>query len=134
MGYKDIPVRIHSFDNELEEKKFVVIANLERRQLNNFQKVELYSKLYQYNTELEARTRQISNLNNRTNDGESVSRDIDSFALSASNNIYNIAGHFKELDPIVIGGSLVFHLIYGVLTGFISGGTADIGVFTKVKK
>jgi len=45
---------------------------------------------------------------------------LDSFAFSASNQyIYNIAGHFKGLYLIIIGGSLVFHLIYGALTGFI---------------
>jgi hypothetical protein len=45
---------------------------------------------------------------------------LDSFAFSAPKQyIYNIAGHFKGLYLIIIGGSLVFHLIYGALTGFI---------------
>jgi Na+(H+)/acetate symporter ActP len=39
---------------------------------------------------------------------------LDTFASSAPNQfIYNIAGHFNGLYPIIIGGSLVFHLIYG---------------------
>ena len=58
---------------------------------------------------------------------------LDSFAYSAPNQyIYNIAGHFQELYPIIIGGSLVFHLIYGALAGFISGRMTEIAVFVKV--
>jgi hypothetical protein len=55
---------------------------------------------------------------------------LDSFAYSAPNQyIYNIAGHFKELYTVIIGGSLVFHLIYSALLGFISGRMTEIGVF-----
>jgi hypothetical protein len=60
---------------------------------------------------------------------------LDSFAYSAPNQyIYNIAGHFKGLYAVVIGGSLVFHLIYGALLGFISGRITEIGVFVKTNK
>jgi hypothetical protein len=60
---------------------------------------------------------------------------LDSFAYSAPNQyIYNIAGHFKGLYTVVIGGSLVFHLIYGALIGFISGRMNEIGVFVKTNK
>ena len=46
---------------------------------------------------------------------------LDSFTYSALNQyIYNIAAHFKGLYTVIIGGSLVFHLIYGALIGFIS--------------
>jgi hypothetical protein len=59
---------------------------------------------------------------------------LDSFAFSAPNQyIYNIAGHFQGLYVVIIGGSLVFHLIYGALTGFISGRMAEIGTFIGVK-
>jgi hypothetical protein len=59
---------------------------------------------------------------------------LDSFAYSAPNQyIYNIAGHFKGLYAVVIGGSLVFHLIYGALIGFISGRMTEIGTFIGVK-
>jgi hypothetical protein len=59
---------------------------------------------------------------------------LDSFAYSAPNQyIYNIAGHFKKLYAIIIG-SLVFHLIYGALLGFISGRMTEIGVFLKTNK
>lgn len=58
---------------------------------------------------------------------------LDSFAYSAPNQyIYNIAGHFQGLYPIIIGGSLVFHMIYGALAGFISGRMAEMAVFVKV--
>ena len=46
----------------------------------------------------------------------------------------NIAAHFKGLYPIIIDGSLVFHLIYGALTGFVSGRMAEIGTFIGVKQ
>jgi hypothetical protein len=60
---------------------------------------------------------------------------LDSFAYSAPNQyIYNIAGHFKGLYAVVIGGSRVFHLIYGALLGFISGRITEIGVFVKTNK
>jgi hypothetical protein len=59
---------------------------------------------------------------------------LDSFTFSAPNqNIYNIASHFQGLYPIIIGGSLVFHLIYGALAGFISGRMVEIGTFVKVR-
>ena len=46
---------------------------------------------------------------------------LDTFASSAHNQfIYNIAGHFNGLYPITIGGSLVFHLIYVILTDYVS--------------
>jgi len=60
---------------------------------------------------------------------------LDSFTYSAPNQyIHNIAGHFNGLYAVVIGGSLVFHLIYGALLGFISGRMTEIGVFLKTKK
>jgi Na+/proline symporter len=59
---------------------------------------------------------------------------LDSFTFSAPNQyIYNIASHFQGLYPIIIGGSLVFHLIYGALAGFISGRMVEIGTFAKVR-
>ena len=60
---------------------------------------------------------------------------LESFAYFAPNQyIYNIASHFKGLYAVVIWGSLVFHLIYGALLGFISGRMTEIGVFLKTNK
>jgi hypothetical protein len=60
---------------------------------------------------------------------------LDSFAYSAPNQyVYNIASHFKGLYAVIIGGSLVFHLIYGALIGFISGRMTEIGIFVKTYK
>jgi len=60
---------------------------------------------------------------------------LDSFTYSAPNQyIHNIAGHFKGLYSVIIGGSLVFHLIYGALIGFISGRMTEIGVFLKTDR
>jgi hypothetical protein len=60
---------------------------------------------------------------------------LNSFTFSARNqSIYNIASHFQGLYPIIIGGPLVFYLIYGASTGFISGRIAEFGIFVKVGK
>src|ERR687889_835213 len=57
---------------------------------------------------------------------------LDSFAFSAPNQyIYNIALHFQGLFPVMIGGSFLFHIIYGAMTGFISGRMAGLGVFAR---
>ena len=59
---------------------------------------------------------------------------LDSYAFTAPNQyVYNIADHFQGLYSIIIGGSFVFHLIYGMLAGFISGRMAEIGIFVKVR-
>ena len=59
---------------------------------------------------------------------------LDSFASVSSQSIYyNIAGHFNGLYPVIIGGSLIFHLIYGALTGFVSGRMVELGTFIKVR-
>ncbi len=60
---------------------------------------------------------------------------LESFAYSAPNQYtYNIAAHFKGLYAVITGGSLVFHLIYGALIGFISGRMTEIGAFLKTTK
>jgi len=48
---------------------------------------------------------------------------IDSFRNSITPNqyVYLIVSNFEGLYPIIIVGSLGFHLIYGVLLGYISG-------------
>jgi Na+/proline symporter len=43
----------------------------------------------------------------------------------------DISGHFQSLYPIIIGGSLVFHIIYGSLLGFIAGRMEELGSFLK---
>jgi ParB-like chromosome segregation protein Spo0J len=79
LGLECIPVIVRNFDTELQEKIFVVECNLERRQLNDFQKGELYHKLYQLDEEQEAKNRKLAMLknvgNNNTIGPSSVSRD-----------------------------------------------------------
>lgn len=59
---------------------------------------------------------------------------LDSYSKSAPNQyIYNIANHFQGLYPVIIGGSFVFHIIYGVMMGFISGRMAELRTFAKLK-
>ncbi|HET7391493.1 MAG TPA: hypothetical protein VFJ51_11760 [Nitrososphaeraceae archaeon] len=55
---------------------------------------------------------------------------LDSFAFSAPDQyIYNTAGHFEGLYPIILGGSLLFYLIYCALAGFISGRMGDRDIY-----
>ena len=59
---------------------------------------------------------------------------LDSLILSAPNQeIQGIALHFHQLYFVVIGGSFIFHLIYGAMVGFISGRMTELGIFTKMK-
>jgi hypothetical protein len=45
---------------------------------------------------------------------------LDAFAESAPNQyLFGIAEHFQGLYPLVIIGSLGFHIIYGIIFGFI---------------
>lgn len=48
---------------------------------------------------------------------------IDSFRNSITPNqyVYSIVTNFEGFYPIIIGGSLAFHIIYGILLGYISG-------------
>jgi ParB-like chromosome segregation protein Spo0J len=52
IGLESIPVRVSSFENELEEKKFAIKMNLERRHLIDFLKAELFTELDKVETEI----------------------------------------------------------------------------------
>jgi hypothetical protein len=57
---------------------------------------------------------------------------LDSFMTSASNQyIYEISNHFGGLYPLIITGSLAFHLVYGALLGFLAGRMTEVRVFLK---
>ena len=63
LGYRDIPAHIHNFKSDsLSEKKFVIICNLRRRQLNDFQQAELLHKIHGYQMEESAKKRSLVNL------------------------------------------------------------------------
>lgn len=57
---------------------------------------------------------------------------LDSFKNSVNPNqyVYSIASHFNGLFAIIIAGSLIFHLIYGALLGYMSGRMVEIKAFT----
>lgn len=47
---------------------------------------------------------------------------LDTFSVSAPNqSVSLIASHFQGLQYLIIGGSFVFHLVYGALMGLIAG-------------
>lgn len=57
---------------------------------------------------------------------------LDSFVVSAPNPYVNtIALRFQGLYPLVIGGSLLFHLVYGCILGVIAGRMAELRLFTE---
>ena len=57
---------------------------------------------------------------------------MDSFnnSLSPNQYVYSLASNFNGLYYVIIIGSLVFHLIYGALLGYMSGRMMDLRVFT----
>ena len=61
IGSKHIQARVHTFENEFEEKKFAIEMNLKRRHLTDFQKAELFFELDNIETGI-AKLRSQSNL------------------------------------------------------------------------
>jgi hypothetical protein len=59
---------------------------------------------------------------------------LDSFVTSAPNQyIFEITSHFQGLYPVIIIGSLVFHLIYGAFLGFLAGRMTEVRAFVNQK-
>ncbi len=56
---------------------------------------------------------------------------LDSFnkGITPNQYVYSIASNFSGLFSIIIGGSLIFHLIYGALLGYMSGRMMEIRAF-----
>jgi hypothetical protein len=61
---------------------------------------------------------------------------LDSFANSMVPNqyVYSISSHFQGLYFIIIGGSFMFHLMYGALLGYIAGRMSEVGIFQQRQK
>ena len=61
---------------------------------------------------------------------------LDSFGNSFTPNqyVYTIASHFQNLYYIIVGGSFMFHLVYGALLGYIAGRMSDIGIFQQQRQ
>jgi hypothetical protein len=57
---------------------------------------------------------------------------LDSFSTGTTPNqyVYSIASNFGGLFGIIIFGSLIFHLIYGALLGFMAGKMMEIKAFS----
>lgn len=56
---------------------------------------------------------------------------LDSFnnGIAPNQYVYSVASNFSGLFGIIILGSLIFHLIYGTLLGYMSGRMMEIGAF-----
>jgi Na+/proline symporter len=61
---------------------------------------------------------------------------LDTFthSLAPSQYVYTIAYHFQNLYYIIIGGSFMFHLVYGALLGFIAGRMSEVRTFQQETK
>jgi hypothetical protein len=61
---------------------------------------------------------------------------LDSFGNSFTPNqyVYTIASHFQNLYYIIVGGSFMFHLVYGALLGYIAGRMSEIGIFQQQRQ
>jgi len=61
-----------------------------------------------------------------------IQKMLDSFVVSAPNTyVHNIALRFQGLYPLVVGGSLMFHLVYGCILGIIAGRMAELRLFEQ---
>jgi hypothetical protein len=57
---------------------------------------------------------------------------LDAFIASAPNAyVNNIANYFTGLYPVIIGGSLLFHIIYGAIFGLMAGRMAELRLSTQ---
>jgi hypothetical protein len=60
----------------------------------------------------------------------SIQPRLDGFITSAPNTYVNeIANHFSGLYPLIIGGSFLFHLVYGAILGLMVGRMAELRLF-----
>jgi hypothetical protein len=61
---------------------------------------------------------------------------LDAFAnlIAPNQYVYSISSHFQDLYYIIIGGSFMFHLVYGSLLGYIAGRMSEIGIFSIREK
>lgn len=61
---------------------------------------------------------------------------LDSFANSVVPNqyVYSISSNFQGLYYIIIGGSFMFHLVYGALLGFIAGRMSEVRIFQQQRQ
>jgi hypothetical protein len=53
--------------------------------------------------------------------------------ITPNQYVYSIASNFDDLFAIIIFGSLLFHLIYGALLGFMAGKMMEINAFSIPK-
>ena len=60
---------------------------------------------------------------------------LDTFSVSAPNqSVSLIASHFQGLQYLIIGGSFLFHLVYGALMGLIAGMLYEVRQKRNVRK
>jgi hypothetical protein len=64
-----------------------------------------------------------------------IQPNLDAFLTSAPNAyVNNIANYFAGLYPLIVGGSLLFHLIYGAILGFMAGRMVELRLWMHRKQ
>jgi len=53
--------------------------------------------------------------------------------MTPNQYVYSLVTNFEGLYPVIIMGSLAFHIIYGVLLGYISGRLMELKTFSAVR-
>jgi hypothetical protein len=57
---------------------------------------------------------------------------LDEYLTSAPNAyVNNIASHFAGLYHLIVGGSLLFHLVYGAILGLMAGRMAELKLLSR---
>lgn len=57
---------------------------------------------------------------------------LDAYLTSAPNAyVNNIASHSAGLYPLIVGGSLLFHLVYGAILGMMAGRMAELRLLSR---
>lgn len=61
---------------------------------------------------------------------------LDSFAnlITPNQYVYSIASPFQDLYYLIIGGSFMFHIVYGALLGYIAGRMSEVRIFQQQRQ
>lgn len=106
----EVKYRVQEFATEEEEKRYVINCNVNRRQLNAFQRVELYYQMYLIEKE-KAKER----LNHGRGAGEIIGNNIGSSRTTVTRAVYILEHGDQELQDKVRRGVLSVDIAYVTL-------------------
>ncbi len=100
LGIEDYPISVKEFDSKLEEKKFVIECNLNRRHLNDFQKAELGIPLLEIEKELaKERQGERTDLTSSSNEDNVRTNTVVSKKIGVSKSTFERAKKIIENAP-----------------------------------